>query len=97
MKLSIGGHKYTIKERGEVLTENGKVLLGLHDARTCTIELDSGMNASRKEETLLHEIIHVMLTNGGFQDHSESMIDTIANGMLQLGVGSFVWKKAQKA
>ena len=38
MKLSIGGHGYTIKERGEVLTEDGKVLLGLHDARTCTIE-----------------------------------------------------------
>ena len=31
MKLSIGGHGYTIKERGEVLTEDGKVLLGLHD------------------------------------------------------------------
>lgn len=95
MKLDIGGHRYTIKVEDGLKTDNGKMLLGYHDARVAEIVLDKGMIQSRKVETMLHEVLHVILTNSG-NKHDESMIDSIANGLHQLGVGDFLWKKAKK-
>jgi hypothetical protein len=94
MKLNIGGHHYVIKEMEETIREDGKMLLGFHDVRECTITLDEGLKHSRKVETLLHEVIHVILTNTGCE-HSERTIDSLSNGLLQLGVGDFVWKQAK--
>tara|TARA_R100000808_G_scaffold9913_1_gene26908 strand:+ start:24391 stop:24702 length:312 start_codon:yes stop_codon:yes gene_type:complete len=96
MKLVIGGHDYDIVEMRDQ-TKDGKDLLGLHDPKLNTISLDSDMANTRKHETLLHEIVHVILMNAGFSDHDESLIDAISNGFLQLGVGEFVWKKAKSS
>jgi len=94
MRLNIGGHKYAINEV-KALEHEGKSLLGLHDARVCAIDLDEGLTHTRKMETLLHEVIHVILTNSG-GNHDEGQIDAIANGLLQLGVGKYLWDKASK-
>ena len=96
MKLVIGGHDYTVVEMREQ-TRDGKDLLGLHDPKTNTITLDADMADTRKHETLLHEIVHVILTNAGVMEHDEQLIDAISNGLLQLGIGSYVWQKAKKA
>jgi len=96
MKLDIGGHNYKVNLVESKTMENGKMLLGNHDARTCTINLDKGMSKSRTQETFLHEVVHVILTNAGMQNHDEVVIDATANGLLQLGVGDFLWKKLKK-
>ena len=43
MKLDIGGHNYKVNLVESKTMEDGKMLLGNHDARTCTINLDKGM------------------------------------------------------
>ena len=96
MKFDIGGHNYNVNLVESKTTSDGKMLLGHHDTRTCTINLDGGMSKTRTQETFLHEIVHVILTNAGMQDHDETMIDATANGLLQLGVGEFLWKKLKK-
>ena len=96
MELMIGGHKYAVVEMKNQ-TQDGKDLLGLHDAKTCTISLDGDMAETRKHETLLHEVLHVILTNAGFQNHEEHLIDAMSNGLLQVGVGEFIWKRGLKS
>ena len=96
MKIAIGGHDYTVNLVDSKTTSDGKMLLGNHDARTCTINLDREMSTTRTRETFLHEVIHVILTNAGMQSHDEVVIDATANGLLQLGVGEFLWKKLKK-
>ena len=92
--MIIGGHQYKITFVEEMKV-NGGVALGMHDAKKCEIKIDKDIVLSRKKETLLHEVIHVILTNAGFQEQDEHYIDTLANGFLQLGVGDFLWKKAE--
>ena len=94
MKLNIGGHNYVINEVPETVREDGKLLLGVHNVKDCTINIDKEMKHTRKVETLLHEVIHVILTNTGCE-HNERTIDALANGMLQLGIGEYVWKKVK--
>jgi hypothetical protein len=94
VRLDIGGHKYTIIENDK-LEHDGKMLLGMHDARNCEIRLDKNLIHSRKMETLIHEIVHVVLTNAG-HEHNEDWIDGVANGLHQIGVGEYIWKQLKK-
>ena len=90
--MKIGGHQYKINLVGEMKVKNGSIM-GLHDCRTCTINIDKNLTESRQKETLIHEILHAVLTNAGFQEQDEHYIDTIANGLFQLGIGDFLWNK----
>jgi len=94
-KFEIGGHTYKINETTLEKNEEGKSLLGMHDVKTNTILVDKEMTHSRKVETFMHEVIHVIYANTGC-DHDERAIDALSNGLLQLGVADFLWKKVKK-
>ena len=89
--MIIGGHQYRVNLVSEMKVD-GNTILGMHDTKTCTINIDKDQTLSRKKETLIHETIHAILTNAGFAEQDEHYIDTLANGFLQLGVGDFLWK-----
>tara|TARA_R110000823_G_scaffold281739_4_gene399981 strand:- start:5433 stop:5720 length:288 start_codon:yes stop_codon:yes gene_type:complete len=95
MKFNIGGHTYKVNETTLEPTEDGKSLLGMHDVKTNTILVDKDMTHSRKVETFMHEIIHVIFSNTGCE-HNEKSIDALSNGLLQLGVADYLWKKVTK-
>ena len=92
--MIIGGHQYRINLVEEMKVDGG-IVLGMHNAKNCSIDIDKYISLSRKKETLIHEILHVILTNAGFQEQDEHYIDTIANGLLQLGVGDLLWEKME--
>jgi len=93
--MNIGGHKYKVVLKTENLMKvKGNTLFGLHDSKNCTISINKGATDSRKKETLIHETLHAILTNAGFKEQDEHYIDTISNGLLQLGVGELLWKQS---
>ena len=94
-KFEIGGHTYKVDETALERNEEGKSLLGMQDVKTNTILVDKEMTHSRKVETFMHEVIHVIYANTGC-DHDERAIDALSNGLLQLGVADFLWKKVKK-
>ena len=94
-KFEIGGHTYKVNEVTLDKNDEGKSLLGMHDVKTNTILVDEAMTHSRKVETFMHEVIHVIYANTGC-DHDERAIDALSNGLLQLGVADFLWKKVKK-
>ena len=91
--MKIGGHRYKINFVNDMKLDDGSTILGMHDTKNCNINITKDMALSRKKETLIHETLHVILTNAGFQEQDEHYIDTIANGLLQLGVGDLLWEK----
>tara|TARA_R100000664_G_C2756038_1_gene143831 strand:+ start:1775 stop:2080 length:306 start_codon:yes stop_codon:yes gene_type:complete len=97
MKIDIGGHNYSIKTmKNQTTGKEGNMLLGRHDVKECEIYLDEDMTHSRTVETFMHEILHVILTNTG-NSHDEGLIDGVSNGLLQLGVADYLWKKAKNS
>ena len=95
-KLDIGGHEYKVKMMdGDKNASDGKLLFGLNNPRTCEIFLDEKLVTSRRNETFLHEVIHVILVNTGC-DHDEGLIESLANGFHQLGVGEYLGDNAVK-
>ena len=95
MKLNIGGHIYSIVECELNHKESDKELYGRHLVKDNIILINESIQESRQYETLMHEILHAIFYNYGL-DHDESRIDAISNGLFQLGVGEFLWKKSQK-
>ena len=95
MNLNVGGHKYDIMVLPLEHEDNNKELYGRHLVKENTILINQDIHKSRKEETLIHEILHAIFYNYGLE-HKENEIDAISNGLFQLGIGEFLWKKAQK-
>jgi Zn-dependent peptidase ImmA (M78 family) len=87
-QIRVGGHDYNVVETNLDGVREGKDLLGMHDVKANRIFIDENMTHSRKVETFMHEIIHVIYTNAG-------AIDALSNGLLQLGVADYLWKKVK--
>ncbi len=93
-QIKVGGHNYNVVEMNLSPNKDGKQLLGMHDVKENKIFIDESMTHTRKVETFMHEIIHVIYTNSG-ASHDEGAIDALSNGLLQLGVADYLWKKVQ--
>ena len=59
------------------------------------ILINEGIEKTRKLETLIHEILHAICYNTGLE-HDERQIEALSNGLFQLGIGEYLWKKSQK-
>jgi Zn-dependent peptidase ImmA (M78 family) len=95
MELTIGGHLYKIVELPLKHEDESKELYGRHMVKDNIILINTDIHQSRKEETLIHEILHAIFYNYGLE-HKENLIDAISNGLFQLGVGGFLWKTSKK-
>ncbi len=95
MSLNLGGHQYKILVQELEAIEASKVLYGQHLVEHNIILINENIDQSRKEETLIHEVLHAIHYNTGLE-HSERTIEAISNGLFQLGIGEYLWKKAQK-
>ena len=95
MKLDIGGHEYTIQEKTLTSKDETKNLFGHHLIQDNVIFINKDIELSRKKETLIHEVLHAVFYNRGVT-HDESLIETLSNGLYQLGIGEYLWKKAKK-
>ena len=95
LEINIGGHDYRIIELPLQHEDESKELYGRHMVKENIILINEDIHPSRKEETLVHEILHAIFFNYGLE-HEERLIDAISNGLFQLGVGDYLWKTSKK-
>tara|TARA_Y100000356_G_scaffold69951_1_gene57593 strand:+ start:867 stop:1187 length:321 start_codon:yes stop_codon:yes gene_type:complete len=95
LEINIGGHDYKIIELPLQHEDESKELYGRHMVKENIILINEDIHQSRKEETLVHEILHAIFFNYGLE-HEERLIDAISNGLFQLGVGDYLWKTSKK-
>lgn len=96
MKLEVGGHPYEILFDKLTHEDNRKELYGRHLVKENVILINEEIAHSRQQETLVHEILHAIFYNTGLK-HDERIIEALSNGLHQLGVGDYLWKKAKKS
>jgi|TARA_R110002020_G_scaffold3284_2_gene14892 Zn-dependent peptidase ImmA (M78 family) len=94
-RIAIGGHEYEVIFTGLRHEDSTKELYGRHEVKDNIIYINENIHPSRQKETLIHEILHALHFNYGLQ-HSEGYIDALSNGLFQLGMGDYLWKKIQK-
>ena len=49
-----------------------------------TIEIDNGLSNERKEQTLVHEILHACFKDAGFEDQDEDVINRVGIVLYQV-------------
>tara|TARA_R110000824_G_scaffold151672_1_gene322717 strand:- start:39 stop:365 length:327 start_codon:yes stop_codon:yes gene_type:complete len=89
-EISIGGHVYKIVVQELKHEDPKKTLYGRHSVDDNIIYISDSIVTSRKEETLIHEVLHAIFYNTGL-DHNEHQIEAISNGLFQLGIGEYLW------
>ena len=82
-KVKVGAIAYAVIQDG-TLDDVG--LHGRTSFAKAQISIASGMNDAYSQHVLWHELVHVIMTHAGIpnEQQSESLIDTIAFGVLQV-------------
>ena len=78
MKFRVGSVDYTVKEV-DGLHDGGQELLGWVTYHDNLIRLDSNASAIRKQNTLVHELVHAMLYEAGIEDQDEDLVTRLAH------------------
>lgn len=75
--VQVGPHLYTIKWGSKAVRKRGRV--GEHEAETLTISIGDRVEGSQRADTLLHEILHAILSQTALDheldhDAAESLV-----------------------
>ena len=68
----------------DVSREESSDCKGLTSYSDREIAIEPSIHAEDKKQVMIHEIIHCILNSGGFRDHDETMLDTLAAGFLNI-------------
>lgn len=75
-KVKVGGLEYTIKEKPVVEVYSDKNCYGSCDRDNLLIELSNGVPKVRKDQVLIHEIMHAAMDEAGLELDNEEFIVT---------------------
>lgn len=89
--IRIQGIDYTIKEFDGDLDAN---LMGREQYAKAKIYINKDMPESKKRETLLHELLHIVYANAYLQpgDDEERVVGALATGLYQIFADNFLEK-----
>lgn len=89
--IRIQGIDYTIKEFDGDLDAN---LMGREQYAKAKIYINKDMPDSKKRETLLHELLHIVYANAYLQagDDEERVVGALATGLYQIFADNFLEK-----
>lgn len=81
-QLKVGAINYTVVlEEAEL---DGSKCSGLVDYDQTRISVSPDQSIQMQPQTLIHEIIHVIMHQAGFTEHNESVIEALSYGWLQV-------------
>lgn len=72
----IGGVAYTVSEVKGLQSKYG--LFGHVRYGDCTIEIDADLSDERKQQTLIHELLHGMLFEAGYTEQDEDLVNRVS-------------------
>ena len=85
MVVKIGGIDYEVIEEHNLFAYDGTTRLNGHIVYDkCQIRIDDTLDPQAKNQTMWHEILHGILTHAGIDEQSETHIDIIAYGIIQV-------------
>ena len=73
--FKVGGINYQVKEVEYVEINENKNYLGSCTHSTATIEILKSLSKDRKEQVLVHELVHAILNEAGYDEHDEDLVN----------------------
>lgn len=76
MDINICGVKYKIVQLEDV--DNNPSCLGLCIYKDSLIQLKQGLSFERKKQILIHELLHAMMYEAGYEEHDEGLVNNLS-------------------
>ncbi|PTH12841.1 hypothetical protein [Staphylococcus auricularis] len=76
MNVNVCGVNYQIIQLEDV--DNNPSCLGLCIYKDSLIQLKQGLSFERKKQILIHELVHAMLYEAGYEEHDESLVSNLS-------------------
>lgn len=73
--VKVGGIDYKVVEVPYVEISGDKNYGGSCDYQKCEINLLESMTAERKSQVFVHELVHAILNEAGFDEHDEDLVN----------------------
>lgn len=83
LKFRVGAVDYIVREvKG--LHDRGQELYGWVTYDDTTIRIESDLSVDRKKNVLVHELVHAMLYEAGYDEQDEELVTRLGNVMTQV-------------
>ncbi|MEB7753317.1 hypothetical protein [Staphylococcus pseudoxylosus] len=76
MNFDVRGVKYSVVQLEEI--DNDPSCLGICIYRESLIQLKKGLSTERKKQVLMHELLHAMLYEAGYDQHDEEQVKNLS-------------------
>lgn len=76
MEINVCGVKYKIVQLEDV--DNNPSCLGLCIYKDSLIQLKRGLSFERKKQIFIHELLHAMMYESGYEEHDEELVNNLS-------------------
>lgn len=83
-EFKVAGVTYTVEESDQIIIDNKIGYVGSCDYHETNIEILSSLSESRKNDVLIHELMHAILCEAGFDEQDEELVDRSARVLHQV-------------
>jgi Zn-dependent peptidase ImmA (M78 family) len=83
-KIKIMGIEYTVEEKDVVIIDGSTNYAGSVSYQHARIEILKEMSKERKEETLIHELLHAVLYESGISEQDEDLVNRASKVLYQV-------------
>lgn len=81
-KVRIGGLEYDVKQVEGLIQHHN--LAGQIVYSSGVIKIDAGLPEDRKEQILIHEVLHGVFEEAGYNDEEEDMVNRLGKVLYQV-------------
>lgn len=83
-KIKVAGINYQVKETDLVVINGSTDYVGSINQARAEIEVLNSLSKTRKEQTLVHEILHACFYEAGFDEHDEDVVNRVSVVLYQV-------------
>lgn len=83
-KINVAGIDYQVKEVDTVIIGDSTSYAGSCDYVKSEIQLLTSLSQTKKEQTLVHELLHACFNEAGFNEHDEDLVNRVSIVLYQV-------------
>lgn len=96
-RVKVGGVTYTVKEEDIVEIDGNYNYAGSCTYSATTIELSKRLSHERKTDVFVHELVHAIMNEAGYDDHDEELVTRVSKVLCQvLRDNDFSWMREEE-